>query len=49
MIFGKDVLNKTNAIVSYGNRTVTIFDNEIPFVSSVESRNRFVTNKCSDK
>ena len=43
---GNDVLNKTNAIICYCNRIVTIFDNEIPFVGSVESRNPFVNNRC---
>ena len=46
MIIGNDVLNKSNASIRYGNRTVTIYDNEIPFVGSVESRNPFVNNRC---
>ena len=46
MFIGNDVLNKMNAVISYGKKAPTILENEIPFVVSAESRNRFLSNQC---
>ena len=39
-------LSENNAVVSYGLKTNTIFENEIPLVDSADSRNPFVNNQC---
>ena len=45
LIIGNDVLNKTNAVISNGEQTVTIFDNEIPFMGT-ESQGTSENNQC---
>ena len=45
-IIGNEVLNKTNAVMSYGEKTVTIFDHEISFLGSTNSQYPFVNNQC---
>ena len=44
--YGKKVISYCNAVISYSKKTVSIFDNEIPFVGSAESRNSFVNYQC---
>ena len=46
VIFSNEVLNKTNAVMSYGEKTVTIFDHEISFLGSTNSQYPFVNNQC---
>ena len=46
MIVGNDVLNKTNAIISYEEQTVIIFDNVIPYVGITGSQSTSVNNQC---